>query len=164
MRNKDQLLWGLILLAGVGAAVMAPKIASAIRGIRNHNPGNIERTSTVWQGMAADQSGDPRFIVFIAPEWGIRAMARILRNYVATGYNTIRAMIGRWAPASENDTAAYVASVSRATGIAPDQAITSATLPSVLPSLLAAIIRHENGIQPYAPDVIARGIALERNA
>jgi len=37
------------------------------RGIRNHNPGNIEKGDP-WQGLAADQSGDPRFAVFAAPE------------------------------------------------------------------------------------------------
>ena len=49
------------------------------RGIRNHNPGNVLRTKSVtWQGQAEDQSGDPEFVVFTAPEWGLRAIARIL--------------------------------------------------------------------------------------
>ena len=45
------------------------------RGIRNHNPGNIDKGAD-WEGLADDQSSDSRFCVFKDPVWGIRAMAR----------------------------------------------------------------------------------------
>ena len=51
------------------------------RGIRNNNPGNIERGKDRWLGMSADQSGDPRFLVFDKPEAGLRAIMRLLINY-----------------------------------------------------------------------------------
>jgi hypothetical protein len=128
------------------------------RGIRNNNPGNIERRDR-WHGMAADQSADPRFAVFVSPEYGIRAMAVLLINYQRRyGLNTLRGIIGRWAPSSENNTAAYVASVSRAVGIGPDEAIDNVA--SILPRLIPAIIQHENGMQPYPQRVINRGIDL----
>jgi len=131
------------------------------RGLRNNNPGNIDRNfGTAWRGMSADQSSDSRFIVFDAPEWGIRAMVRILRSYAARGLVSVRDIIGAWAPPLENDTGAYVASVAAALGIDP----TAPVPESKMPDLVEAIIRHENGQQPYPPAVIAAGIDLERRA
>jgi hypothetical protein len=130
------------------------------RGLRNNNPGNIERTATVWRGMSADQSGDSRFIVFSSPEWGIRAMARVLRNYINRGQDTVREIINTWAPPSENDTGAYVRAVAASIGVDPDARVSDAQMPG----LIAAIIKHENGSQPYPQELIARGIELERTA
>lgn len=129
------------------------------RGIRNNNPGNIDRKPGVkWQGMAPDQSSDPRFIVFSAPEWGIRAIARVLHNYRKRGNVTIAQIISTWAPPVENNTTAYIASVAGEVGIPPDVAINE----DHVPALIAAIIRHENGQQPYSIEVIAKGIELEK--
>lgn len=131
------------------------------RGLRNNNPGNIDRKPGVnWRGMSADQSPDPRFIVFDAPEWGIRAMARVIRNYQARGLRSVRQIINTWAPPVENDTGAYVAAVAKALGTTPDAPVTA----DQMPGLLAAIIKHENGQQPYDAEVILRGIELERTA
>ena len=79
------------------------------RGIRNNNPGNIEKSkNNKWQGMAESQP-DKRFITFTSPEWGIRAIARILINYKDKyDLDTVKKIISRWAPPSENNTGAYV--------------------------------------------------------
>lgn len=136
-------------------------IAGAPRGIRNNNPGNIDRTADRWQGMSPDQSSDSRFVVFDSPLWGIRALARVLMNYAKNyGADTIAEVIARWAPSNENDTQAYINSVAAATGIGPNQQLTDADLPGVV----AAIIKHENGMQPYAPELIAQAVALARSA
>lgn len=127
------------------------------RGIRNNNPGNIERTGDRWRGMSAIQS-DPRYVVFDAPVWGLRAMARIIRNYMRQGCDTIERIITRWAPPSENVTSAYIAAVSRHVGKAPNAPLTEADL---IP-LMEAITRHENGMQPYDRSLFAEAIALER--
>jgi hypothetical protein len=72
------------------------------------------------------------------------------------GIRTIREAITRWAPPSENNTDAYVSVICRAAGCGPDDPISlTQKLPQIIP-----IIRHENGQQPYTPDVIAAGIAL----
>ena len=70
------------------------------RGLRNNNPGNIRRNATDWAGLrAADFQLDPDFFQFIAMEWGIRAMARILKNYRRVHrISTLRAVSHRWAP------------------------------------------------------------------
>jgi len=132
------------------------------RGIRNNNPGNIERTPRIrWKGMAADQSSDPRFIVFVAPQWGIRAIARILLGDWREGQNTIASLIEEWAPPTENDTVAYIKAVGKAAGVDPYK---PCDIPALLPKIIAAIIQHENGMQPYDLETIELGIELERNA
>lgn len=136
-------------------------IMNGARGIRNNNPGNIDRKpNTHWVGMSPDQSADSRFVVFSAPEYGIRAMARILRNYRDRGLVTVSHMISTWAPPKENNTAAYIAAVSAETGLSPMDVVTD----DDLPAFIAAIIRHENGQQPYDTATIERGIELERTA
>jgi hypothetical protein len=135
------------------------KASSPPRGIRNRNPGNIRRSGDRWKGLAPLQS-DPAFFVFEAPLWGIRAMAVILRNYQKrNGLRSIAQIIGRWAPASENDTAGYVAAVSKAMGVDPHERL-DLHHGTVLRALIAAIIRHENGQQPYDLDTIDLAIDL----
>lgn len=136
------------------------------RGIRNYNPGNIERTSTRWQGMALDQSRDSRFIVFSHPVWGIRAIARTLITYQDKhGLRTIQRIIQRWAPASENNTVAYVVAVSARLHVGPGEAIDVYDYRTML-ELVRAIVRHENGPGPlpegdwYGEPMLAEGLAL----
>lgn len=129
---------------------------STPRGIRLNNPGNIVYGEQ-WRGMAADQK-DPRFITFLSPEYGIRALARVLLNYQRKhGLNTVEGIITRYAPPFENNTKAYVAAVARACNVEPNAVIDVADL---LPVLVPAIIKHENGRQPYDQATIDKGIAL----
>ncbi len=134
------------------------------RGIRNNNPGNIRHSRVAWQGEA-DQQLDADLVTFAGPEWGLRAIAKTLLTYQARGLDTVAEMIGRWAPPSENDTAAYAADVARRLGVKADQAL-DITKPDLLARLVAAIVRHENGAQPYAAATIASAVqlALSRRA
>lgn len=137
-------------------------VVSGIRGLRNNNPGNIERTRDQWKGMSADQSSDPRFVVFDAPVWGLRALARVLRKYNAAGLLSVQAMISKWAPSTENNTSAYANAVARELGVSPTQQLVMTD--DVLARLMAAIVRHENGQQPYDSGLFAQAIQLERSA
>ena len=129
------------------------------RGIRNRNPGNIRRSRDRWRGLAPLQL-DPEFCVFEAPVWGIRAMAVILRNYQRRhGLRTVAQIIGRWAPPTENHTSAYVSAVAKAVGLSP-RAVVDLKDRAKLHALIAAIIHHENGMQPYDPDTIDTAIDL----
>lgn len=142
------------------------------RGIRNFNPGNIRHAKGVrWQGMA-DAQGDSEFVQFTAPRWGIRAIARILITYQdkrlapdGSRIDTVREIIERWAPPSENNTNAYTASVARALGIGPDVGLDVYDF-DVMRTLVLAIIRHENGPGPlpggkwYGESIIADGLTL----
>lgn len=122
---------------------------SVPRGIRNHNPGNIDRDpKNKWQGLAKDQSSDPRFCVFTSPSYGIRAIARTLISYQDKyDLDTVRKLIGRWAPPKENDTDAYVQTVAKACGVHADEVISTHQY-AVLKPLVESIIRHENGKGP----------------
>lgn len=131
------------------------------RGIRNNNPTNIDRhAGTAWQGAAADQSGDPRFVVFTDAKYGIRACAKLILTYRAKyRLKTVRGLINRWAPPSENDTGAYVAAVARDCGVGPDDVINVDSVAVMLP-LVKAIIVHENGSNPYSDQVVLDGLHL----
>lgn len=130
------------------------------RGIRNNNPGNI-RWGDEWKGLVPEgQRTDKSFCQFKAPEFGIRAMIIILRNYQSKyGLKTITGIIKRWAPPNENDTQAYIRSVAQATGTDADKLIDLTDSRKLFP-LLQAIIRHENGTQPYEYDVFIRALDL----
>lgn len=137
------------------------------RGIRNNNPGNIDRVAGVrWQGAAEDQSGDSRFVVFKSPEYGIRAIARVLITYQdkrqakdGSKIDTIAEIIDRWAPTNENDTSAYVKHVASITGMSANGMI-DVYRHEVMFKLVKAIITHENGTQPYSDDTINQGLRL----
>lgn len=127
------------------------------RGLRNNNPGNIRISSTVWAGQVPPSPElDKEFVTFSSPEYGIRAMAKVLKTYMSRGVNTVEKIITTWAPPSENDTSAYVKSVVAQTGLGAKQVLT----PEYIAQLIPAIIKHENGSQPYTPAQIAKGVSL----
>ncbi|MEQ1974978.1 structural protein [Xenorhabdus sp. SGI240] len=128
------------------------------RGIDNHNPGNI-RHGDNWQGLRETQT-DKAFCQFIAPEWGIRATLKILRNYERKyGLNSIRQIIARWAPPNENDTEAYIAFVCQKVGV-PGSAVIDMDNTATLRRLVQAMIQMENGQQPYSDDIFTRAFEL----
>lgn len=78
------------------------------RGVRNNNPFNIRRSGTRWQGKLYSGK-DKSFEVFTSMEYGIRAGIITLRTYVRVHKLTsVKAIISRFAPASENDTTGYI--------------------------------------------------------
>ncbi|NAW57758.1 structural protein [Vibrio sp. V38_P2S17PM301] len=123
------------------------------RGIRNKNPGNIEDNGVAWRGR---KGNDGRFIIFDSEVNGIRAIARILNTYRSKyGIDTIESIINRWAPPVENNTGAYIQHVAAQVGIAQNATVSKVHYPA----LIKAIIKHENGVQPYSDGVIHEGIA-----
>ena len=112
----------------------------APRGIRNNNPGNI-RYNSFSQQLGATGKDDSGFAVFESMQQGIEAAVRLLQSYAARGYDTIKSIISRWAPSSENDTAGYIASVAKKMGISADQHLSKDQLNGVA----QAIFVRENG-------------------
>jgi hypothetical protein len=122
-------------------AVTASGIA---RGLRNNNPGNIER-GDAWQGLRPTQT-DSRFAQFVEMRYGVRAALIIFRNYQSKyGLKTIAQMIARWAPPTENDTNAYVSAVAQRVGIPSNAPLNLADVRTAT-NFLRAVFRHENGI------------------
>ena len=118
------------------------------RGIRNNNPLNIRRTGKdQWKGLSKTQS-DRSFCQFETLEWGWRAAFYLLTRTYYHKYRlyTIRAIVSRWAPESENNTKAYIENVSRLTGIDPDDSL---GIPSEQPArwmmVGVAMVIQENG-------------------
>lgn len=113
------------------------------RGIRNNNPGNIRHSADRWQGANPHNQPDSEFVTFDTMAWGIRALLVLLKNYrVKHGLTTVRGIINRWAPSSENDTAAYVAAVCDG-WVLPDEELPD--IPDAYLFLAQRIARHENG-------------------
>lgn len=137
------------------------------RGVRNNNPGNLERLNprAGWNGaLPDDQLTDPRFEQFTTATWGLRALGMTLLAYqLRHGCRTPRTLIDRWAPPIENDTTSYVAQVALALGVGPDDRVDLCN-PADLQRAVVAIIRRENGQQPYPDDLISSAIALALTA
>jgi len=149
---------GILIILGL-LMIGVKKMTHTPRGIRNNNPGNIRRTSIKWKGMKAVQR-DALFLEFIAPEFGIRALCKVIMNYQKRyGINTIRGVIRRWAPSSENNTTAYIASVAAQSGIYADAPLDLTRRASLLP-IIKAIIQHENGQQPYSISLLNKGLDM----
>ncbi len=134
-------------------------MAIQTRGIRNNNPGNIRKSKDPWQGLAERQT-DAAFFVFKSPMYGIRALARLLITYQdKKKLRTIRDIIRRWAPQTENDTNAYIISVADFTGFAQDQLLDMHRFDHLTPKV-EAIFRHENGQQHYTDTEITNALVL----
>lgn len=115
-----------------------------VRGIRNMNPGNI-RLGESWLGLRMKQT-DPDFCQFTSMIYGCRALLKLLRTYVEKrGCTTIRKVVERWAPPSENDTSSYVLSVAAACRRDPDERLPVDVDPLIYLDLARAIARHECG-------------------
>ena len=128
------------------------------RGIRNNNPTNIRKGEN-WEGLAEVQD-DPAFCVFKDPKWGIRAFCRLMLNYKKLyGIDTVRGIIDRFAPASENNTTSYIEHVCLRLGVHHDESLDLTDMDCML-ELCKAIIKHECGIIPYSDKQIKEGIYL----
>ena len=129
------------------------------RGERNRNPGNLDRHDGVhWVGQSADQSTDPRFVVFDTAVFGIRALAKTLLTYYRKyGLKTVTGIIKRWAPGVENNTQAYIDAVAEDMGVQPSDNL-KVDDPDTLQALTEAIIHHENGGCTYDDATLADGI------
>lgn len=137
-------------------SMTAQRAADAIlpRGIRNKNPGNLEYlpASRAWRGQVGR---DGRFGVYQSAALGVRALAQQLLKYARSGKDSVREIITTWAPAHENQTEAYVRAVARALNVGPSDRI---DVRARLPELAVAIIKHENGWNPYSADEVRQWV------
>lgn len=120
------------------------------RGLRDNNPGNVERTNDVWDGaltqdevVANGGTWDARFVQFVSIEKGVRAFGHVLASYANLhGLDTIRGIVSRYAPPGENDTEAYIAWVASDLGVSDAQPL---DVISLLPDFAASMMRKETG-------------------
>jgi len=107
-----------------GSGSVTSAASSGTRGVRNNNPGNIRKGSSTWEGeIGVDDKG---FIVFSSMNYGVRACMKLIRNYIMGGTNTIRKIINRYAPPTDNNpTESYIAYVSTQCNIGSNTVISS---------------------------------------
>lgn len=153
------------LLIGGGLALLLvltykKGIKYLIRGLKNHNPGNLRISDVPWQHkVSEDQNTDGAFEQFEdgdgqeADFWGLRAnMINILAKF-ENGANTLERLGEVWAPASDNGgDNSYGKHLGSTLDFDP-------TAPYDVPSNLAAVMHaiciNENGIDPYDDSLIA---------
>lgn len=103
---------------------------------RNFNPLNLKT-----KGNAGKDSGG--FAKYTDEDSGWKAARDQLSTYYTRDkLDTINGIISKWAPPSENDTATYVAQVSKAMGVGNNDKIDLSD-PSVMASLSAYMAKHE---------------------
>ena len=71
----------------------------------------------------------------------------------------MESIINRFAPQIENDTSSYILSVCQVLDVKPRDVI-DVFEPGIMINLLKAVIRHENGIQPYSDEVLKKSLEL----
>lgn len=124
------------------------------RGLRNHNPFNLRYYANIpWNGQLGDDGGG--YAVFDTDENGVRAGGHQLQTYAKRGLTSVQQIISTFAPTNENDTAAYIADVSRRIGVDPTQPL---DVYGLLPQLADAIIHHEQGVQPFSMEQLTQWV------
>lgn len=122
------------------------------RGLRNCNPGNIRQSRSNFKGEVRP-SRDSAFKQFESMAYGYRAMFVLLNSYHKRyGLTTIREMISRWAPPTENFTEGYIRLVAERSGIAADAEVDSRSERDMVP-IVAAMSEIENGAKAVMTDV-----------
>jgi hypothetical protein len=134
-----------------------PSVWRLSPGVLGFNPGNL-RPGQGFEGesgtISKGKSGT--FASFASAESGLRALARdLLTKEYHDGLNTIAKIITKYAPASENNTPAYIADMSRQLGINPDTPLNLKDSPQ-LQAMMRGIIHHEQGFDPYNARMIAQ--------
>lgn len=115
------------------------------RGYRNNNMGNlrISKTKNYLGRVPLSENSDGAFEQFKEFRYGTLAMIELLERYINGGTNTLRKIIYKYAPPSENDSSGYLNNVSRWAGIGLDTPLT--TDKNTLKGLVLAMGRVENG-------------------
>ncbi len=157
-------MWRALALLFVGAALLFSRRAAAaepeglrmtgeggIRGLRNNNPFNLRPSRDfTWQGQLGADEGN--YLIFDSAASGLRAGYINIRNQQRKHHlATVRQIITKYAPPEDNNkTEAYIAAVSRALDVGPDDALNLITDLTRLTDFGRAVIKHENGVQPYS--------------
>ena len=133
------------------------------RGLRNNNPLNI-RKGCRWVGLR-DFPTDKEFCEFRTMAYGYRAAFVTLRTYYSKhDCMTLRKIINRWAPPSENDTTSYLQAVMKKAGIRDaDSALPNpfyAQNKGLWKDIILAMAEVENGTNNVSPAECEAGMNL----
>ncbi|WP_129551810.1 hypothetical protein [Komagataeibacter xylinus] len=126
------------------------------RGIRNNNPGNLQYEGQAGAHMETG-TNRPRYAAFPTMDAGIQALQKQLVLYNNRGLNSVASILPKYAPATENDTDGYIASLSRQMHVAPNTPL-DLTNPAVQRQMIYGISNVENGHDSVSLDQIDRAI------
>lgn len=117
------------------------------RGVRNCNPGNIRLSNGIpFKGEVP--STDKSFRQFESMVYGIRALMKLLQTYYHSyKLTTVRAIISRYAPSTENRTDKYIDFVCELMHVESDT-ILQLNVPYVLFTFVSAICEYESKFFP----------------
>lgn len=119
-------------------------------GFAINNPLNIRYlASNAFNGQTGNHNG---YGVYDTLAHGVRAASHELQSYISAGYATVTAIISRWAPSTENDTAAYIADVAGRMNVDANEPIIWGA--DGVP-LIQAMAYHENGYNNMADSDVA---------
>lgn len=130
-----------------------------MKEFRRNNPMNLRYSeNNNWIGQTEPTNG---FCNFTSVEYGFRAAYITLKNYGKRGYNTIRKIVTRWAPPSENPTQTYIKYVAlRMTHLGYGELyVDTADIrldmknPEVIIDLMVYMTRFESGIPIQAKEI-----------
>jgi hypothetical protein len=103
---------------------------------RNNNPGNLR-----FVGQPGATQGEGGFAKFATYDAGYQALQNQIQLDATRGTDaagkpvtTLAELIGSWAPPNENDTGAYIISVSSQTGFDPNAPLSSLGDPAAVPT------------------------------
>lgn len=122
------------------------------RGLRNNNAGNIRKSSTRYLGEVRPSS-DKAFKQFETRGWGYRAIFVLLESYSKRGFKSLRQMINRYAPPSENHTEIYLKHVCECAMTGADAPL-DITDKNTMVLVVAAISKMENGYPAVMDEVL----------
>lgn len=110
------------------------------RGFRNNNPGNLVYVpKRNWQGRRTPRT-DKKFDEFVSLDYGVSAMIKVLSENIADG-KTLKELIYKYAPPSENNTTSYLNSAMKKVGLS---SVDSRMNTSHLKALTITLIQLEN--------------------
>lgn len=122
--------------------------AALVRGLRNNNPLNIRYDPVnKWRGLVPnDARKDCEFCEFTSLVLGVRAAFKLLLHYVRDLHLcTPEAILFRWAPPSENITAAYLSFVCRHSGVPKDRVLEADDTERLI-RIVQAMALYESGV------------------
>lgn len=136
-------------------------------GLLNNNPGNVEfRNQEGAKLYQPNPNKKGRFAIFPTQEEGLYQIGRQLQLYDSRGDNTIRKMINKYAPSTENNTAGYIDGIVKQSGYDADKQVDMTDV-KLVSALIRGIVRAEVGTAPYTDkqyeEAALRSIAFRGN-
>lgn len=156
IRATDVTNQGIVNTYNTGQPMMPPPLAPTAPPVSGAQGGMMPAPRPTGTTLDLNNPGGLRpvgastgFQKFETPEQGIAAIAGNLKAYGQRGINTIEKIVSTWAPSNENNTKAYINSVSQRLGIPANQPLDMSN-PYVLQGLTTAIMLQEQGPRIFA--------------